>query len=233
MPWWGMAYDSYKPLPFYQPYTVFDRAMVYWKKNGAPKRFTSVALRAGLGNEGGRLLAGFIGLGWIVDSIGTPSSDLKALIDAYGTDAWKPTLRKVLERTYSYIPGDWAELTPEKLSAAILKHAGRPSGALVGAETFFLTAASEAGILLPDAFIHRTARARPKSFGAAEDELEFTSISDAQPPSKKVNGAGRDPVSELLALFDRATMSEKEKDALLILLTHLSSQNPHDRSRQQ
>jgi hypothetical protein len=220
-----MSQDLRKPLPFYGTYALFERAMTYWKQNGIPKRFTSPALKNAVGTEASRIVSGFTGLGWI-DEDGIPSDDLKRLIRSYKEDSWNDTLRSVLESTYTFIPNDWSDLTSSSLRDAFRNFVGREVGTLSGSETFFLTAAAEAGIELPDSFMNRTSRTKPK-----KDHLIGELFSPEPPfksPIRPLNGNGtassvsdRDQVDVLLALFDEGALNEKEKAALLTLLFHL------------
>jgi len=178
-----------------------------------------------------RLLSGFRAMGW-VDEAGIPSEDLRALVRAKNTPEWQSTLRMVLRKAYSFVPDDWEQLTADQLSAAFRKHAGRDADALNGAQTFFIAAAADAGFRLASKLGGRASRARSDN-SANFKFREATSRSDTEDKqtnrSKRTNGAANPNASDdvatqvlnLVALFDDASMTEKEKSAVLTLLAYL------------
>lgn len=158
-----------------------------------------------------------------------PSEDLKALVKAKNTPEWQATLRAVLQKAYSFIPGDWEQLTADQLSRAFREYTGRSEDALNGAQTFFIAAAVDAGIRLTAELALRGTRAR----GDYNINFGFHNATP-KPGNKSANGSDRtngavDPngdddvaqVWSLVALIDDASMTEKEKTAVLTLLAYL------------
>jgi hypothetical protein len=147
-----------RPIPFYQSYAVFYRAMKALKEHGIPTRVDTRRLEPYIGDEAGRVAAGLASLGWI-DEIGRPTNDFKNLVAAFGTEKWSAALAELVPRTYSYLPPGLENITTTQLKDAFIAYAGRDSGAIRNAETFYLCLASEAGFQLSDSFYRRAARA--------------------------------------------------------------------------
>lgn len=221
-----MQHDLKRSPPFYGSHALFERAVSYWKKNGAPKRFTSAGIKSAVGNDASRIISGFIGLGWIDDD-GFPSRNLKVLIDAYGEESWPVALRTAVEEAYSFVPSPWSNLTSSSLRDAFRNFIGRETSIIPNAETFFLTAATAAKIELPETFANRVSRSKPRIYDGKDVKVD--GLFDIKPKHiTSENGSDAShknytmtPVGILFSLFDESRMSEKEKAALVTLAFHI------------
>jgi hypothetical protein len=197
-------------------------------QNGLPELVEVEALTFLSPDTARRLLSGFRAMGWI-DKVGIPSEELRTLVKAKNTPEWESILRAVLQKSYSFIPGDWEQLTAAQLSAAFREYTGRDDEALNGAQTFFIAAAAEAGFRLASELAVRASRAR----GDNSVNLKFRKAT-AKPESnqmnrqERANGAANPnanadvaQILDLLASIDDAEMTDKEKSAALTVLAYL------------
>jgi hypothetical protein len=223
------------PIPFYGSYASFYRAMKALKDKGIPRRVNVRALTPLLGeDEAPRIVAGFLSLSWI-DELRHPTDDLRRLVQAFGEKSWGATIAEILPRTYSFITGNWAELTPDKLHDAFVAYVGRDVGSIRTAETFFLCLASESGIPIDDYFYRRTARAivdATRSIQATEvesaDEVNTDEPLPAEPRKLK-DTEWAEKIWHLTALIDEQDMTAREKDAVLVLLSYLRRREQRER----
>lgn len=226
------------PIPFYGSYASFYRAINALKNNGLPRRIETRTLAHILETaEAPRIVSGFASLGWI-DESGHPSDDLRNLVDAFGEDSWKATIADVLPRTYSFIiPENWGELTPDRLRDALVSYTGSKAEALQSAETFFLCLAYEGGFQLSEAFYRRAARAitDAKRFallgqsGSLRREPAKTGVSsDVTDGTLKMSDLVRQ-ILDLAALIDEEDITDREKNAILILLSYLRRREQRER----
>ena len=221
-----------RPIPYYGTIAAFDRLMARLKASGFPRKMTSsLLIESGVKSEEAyRITSGFKALGWI-DEDSNPSDNLRALVSAHGGDSWPETLRRVLRESYRFIPGDWETLTPESLRRSFVSYVGRDIDAIKSAETFFLAAATEAGIPLSVSFSVRVKLAKP-SLGINSERVPNSSVpppstmeGDHLPPNVFVSfsKANRfaDQLMDLIALADDPGMSVKEKESVLVLAAYL------------
>jgi hypothetical protein len=208
------------------------------KKHGLPRRVSAKALTPYLKEEAVRIVGGFSSIGWI-DANDYPSEDLKALVEAYGGDDWKGVLFRIVPKTYSFIPGDWADLTSETLRDAFVSYVGRDAEAIKSAETFFLCIATEAGFPIPETFYRRVDRPLAEARRVAKiDESESPEVTDEQVSARPkkpyqnqhfVPNIWVEQILNLTALIDEQDMTNKEKDAVLILLSYLRRREQKER----
>lgn len=226
-----------RPIPFYGSYAAFYRAMKALKEIGVPRRIESRTLTQKIGaDEAPRIVSGLQSLGWI-DAIGTPSDDLVALIRAFGEDTWPSAIADVLPKTYSFIPPEWEDLTPPKLRDAFSAYVGRDVGAIRPAETFFLCLASEGRFKIPDALIRRVDRA----VSDAKRTILIAGINErAKNEADKPNATEScrpaplswiDQIWNLTALIDEQDMTDREKNAVLTLLSYLRKREEREREK--
>ena len=215
-----------RPIPFYGPMAVFNRLMARLKTSPFPRKVTSSSLtEIGMRpDEAYRIVSGFKALGWI-DEDANPGSDLSSLVAAYGGETWRETLRMVLQRTYSFVPDDWEGLTPKSLHRAFVSHTGRDIEAVRSAETFFLTAVTEAGISLSAGFAARLKRAKPSTSDSVR-QMVVERLRDVSPPLIPATIVSKsdqfmEQLLDLIALADDPGMSAKEKEAILIVAAYL------------
>jgi hypothetical protein len=196
-----------------------------------------------------RIAAGFYSLGWIDDD-GRPSEDLKYLVEAFGGETWSSVVADVIRRTYSFVPGDWSDLTPGNLREAFVAYVGYDAESLTSAETFFLCLASDAGLpIFHPKFNRRISRALKEAHRVlkpqADEELEevlheprrgvmsecSNTINDKPTPPKTYDirpdketrprpVTWMEQIFNLTTLIDEADMTEREKSAILVLLQY-------------
>jgi hypothetical protein len=227
------APPTIRQIPFYASYASFYRAMNALKKHGLPRRLETRVLMPHLGDDASRIIAGFSTLGWI-DENGRPTDDLKKLVKAFGENSWSGTVAEVMRRTYSFIPGDWADLTPPQLRDAFVAYVGHDVESLRPAETFFLCLATEGALAIYHPKFHRrVARAikdakrsiRISDETKQSDENEETGKKENKPKEEStvIQSGNRwiEQILNLTSLIDELDMTDREKNAVLILLSYL------------
>jgi hypothetical protein len=235
-----------RPIPFYGSYASFLRAVRALKKHGIPSRLASKHLVPFMPkDEPSRVVAGFEAIGWVND-FGQPTSDLTRLVQAFGDEtAWKAALSEIVPRTYEFLPHDWKRMTAGEMHDAFVSHAGRDAGAIRSAETFFLCLATDAGIRLADEFDRRIGRQiadakrsilldaiEEERGGAVSHELTAiipetqTRIGVDHRENRKVDSRSQweiwtEQILNLTAFLDDHNMTDKERTAILTLLSSL------------
>jgi hypothetical protein len=217
----GTTESRKNPLPFYGSFASFERVIAYWKADIIPRRIDSASLAAITRDEAPRIVSGFKSLSWI-DEDYHATDDLRMIVDSYREESWQKTFSGILRRAYAFIPDKWDELTPERLHTAFVNHAGRDIGAVRSAETFFIAAAASAAIRLSSGLANRTPRLRVK---------RAAKVINSEEPGMAQNGGDNikapastpavDQILDLLALIDEIDMTEKEKMAVLTVMSYL------------
>jgi hypothetical protein len=210
------ATESKKPLPFYGSFASFERVIAYWKADIIPRRIDSTSLAVAAKDDAPRIVSGFKNLGWI-DEDHHATDDLRMIVDSYREESWQKTFSGVLRRAYAFVPDKWDELTPERLHTAFVKHAGRDLGAVRSAETFFIAAAASAGIPLSSGLANRTPRLRVKR----AIQVNINSVEGGDKIEATASTSVVDQIWDLLALIDETDMTEKEKMAVLTVMSYL------------
>ena len=212
-------------IPFYASYVQFVRLLELLKgKNIPPRLKSSVLTNLGINaDDTGRLVGGLKAQNWI-DEDYKPTTGLRALVEAYGTSTWPTVLREELVRSYPFVSGNWSELTPELLREAFVSHTRRDIGAVRSAETFFLTAAKEAGVHFSSAFAARTKRVPPNFEGGIHVDPPLPLLEKHQTNGRE-NSEQKSKLTalifDLLELADDPFMNGKEKEAVLTLSAYL------------
>jgi uncharacterized membrane protein len=217
----GTTESRNNPLPFYGSFASFQRVIAYWKTNIIPRRIDSASLAIAAKKDAPRIVSGFKNLGW-VDEDYHATDDLKMIVQSYREESWQKTFSSVLRRAYAFIPDKWDDLTPERLHTAFVSHAGRDIGAVRSAETFFIAAAASAGIPLSSGLANRTPRLRVKKAAQAVNSVGPVIAKNGENDIKSPAGtSGINQILDLLALIDEADMTEKEKMAVLTVMSYL------------
>jgi hypothetical protein len=217
----GTTESRNNPLPFYGSFASFERVIAYWKAHILPRRIDSASLVSAAKNDAPRIVSGFKNLGWI-DEDYHATDDLRAIIDSHAEESWQKTFSGVLRRAYSFIPDKWDELTPERLHTSFVNRTGRDIGAVRSAETFFIAAAASAGIRLSSGLANRTPRLRTKRAVQPTNSVEPVIAKNGENDIKSPAGtSGINQILDLLALIDEADMTEKEKMAVLTVMSYL------------
>jgi hypothetical protein len=226
-------HPSRRQIPFYGSYAGLYRAMKVLK-NGLPRRIETRVFATKLEGEASRVVAGLSALGWI-DEAGCPTEDLHRLVAAFGTDSWGSMLAEVLPRAYPYLQElDLESATNNDLRENLVSYIGRNAETLRNAETFFLCLATEAGRPMSESFSRRASR----GIGEAKRWLRLPEPEEVtkpfgldDPPKAKANAGDNiktptstpaiDQILDLLALIDETDMTEKEKMAVLTVMSYL------------
>lgn len=222
-----------RQFPYYGSYAGFYRVMRELKEKGLPRRIETRNFGPALKNEAARIAAGFSALGW-TDETGKPTEDLSRLVRAFGESSWGSVLSEIVPKAYAFLNGiDLESASNNDLKNAFVSYAGRDAEALRSAETFFLCLAAEAGRPMSEGFARRASRgvgdARrwlklaqtglldddvAKAFGIDEPEKAKTSWSDDM-------GVFAAKIIDLTALLSEGDMTDKEKEAVVVLLSYL------------
>jgi len=231
------AKPNFRPLPIYATYSIYERVMDQFQRDGLPKAIDVKAVTAVPVDPARRLIAGFRAMGWI-DDAGVPNAELRALVKARNTPDWQQTLLAALRNAYSFLPTDWEQLTSAQLTGAFREHTGRDDDALKSAQTFFLAAAIDAGVPLPSALAIRASKTRRDWSTNFKFKGDRESVKETKQkiPAVRRNGAAEPhtdadvaQVWNLLALLDNADVRDEEKDAILTLLAYLKRRSERRR----
>lgn len=139
--------DTSRMIPAYAPFDAFEAFVGKLNHSGIVPDVIHKSLMPNLsGAVQGHLLASLKFLG-LTDSKNQPQQALHDLVEAHGTEAWKPALKKVLDKAYAPILGD---LNIKTAIAKTLIDRFRTNGKTDGdtlkkSIRFFLKALSSAG----------------------------------------------------------------------------------------
>jgi hypothetical protein len=140
-------------MPIYVPFVAFLRLIDRFKAEGIPP---TIAL-SNIGTPEGTGYRYMNGLRWLgmVDSDGNPTTALRDLVFHRKTATWKQTLAAMVRRSYSFLAPAYADQAAGGLHDAFRQHVRREDKSIRKAETFFLSAANEAGLKIHISLLHR------------------------------------------------------------------------------
>lgn len=192
------------------------------KEHQVPSRIDRSVFRNLSGGVVGQLLPALKFLR-LTDDEGTPTTDLKTLVEAYDTDKWSPTLGKILRTAYvPIIALNLETATPSQFDEVFRRtYAGTDE---VGrkSKTFFLTAAQEAGIKISPYIL----KGRKSATRGPTIKRRVTRQHGANPvlPNEPTpaNAAPKTASETLLGYLD-AEMGDAEKNAIWTLLQYFKA----------
>jgi hypothetical protein len=226
-------------MPFYASYAAFYRAMHALQQQGIPRRITTRQF-AQLKDDASRVVAGFTSIG-LIDDDGTPSSELRQLVRAFGTSSWPSLIRGLVQRAYSFVPATLDEMTRPQLHEVFVSHLGRDAESMRNVETFFLCLAAEAGLPMSEPLM----RGADRGVGDAKrwlllSNIESGSVKESDAPTdfapasettntnvnRNVNRTARfaDQIVKLTSLLSEGDMTDDEKRAVITVLSYLGRQ---------
>jgi hypothetical protein len=196
------------------------------KEHGLPKRLSGRAFTTLLGDEGRRMGAHFMAMGW-VDQQDRPTEELVALVEAFGSNSWREALDGMIRGTYAFVPEPWEDLTGETLREAFITHTRRAESQMIAqAETFFLSLALECGVQLTERLYFRAERAHNLVGKRTRDEEDTPESGEPvgktvheKPVISQVNLG--DEVKDQLKAFGTVAESLERVSAILTLSTLL------------
>ncbi len=220
-----------KVTPPYTSFPSFKTLLSKLKEHGIPARIDRSVLGNSFSNAVGSQILTCLKFLGLTDDDNQPTKLLKPLVDEYGTEDWKSSLRIVLEQSY---PSLFA-LNLENASASQFNERFR--SAYNGTDdvqrksmTFFLSAAKDADVKLsPYIMKNKKPRSSPAKRRAVRTPKNNTPNNGANGEN---NGGNYVPPAQtqkmpseiLLGLFD-TKMDQKEQDALWLLIKHFKTKS--------
>lgn len=233
-----------KQIPYYGSYAGFYRALRELKEKGVPRRIGTRFFGPLLKNEATRVVAGFASLGW-TDDLGQPTETLGRIVRSFNGPDWEQTLSEVVPQSYPYL----RDLDLETASSADVRNAfvaylGRDAESLRNAETFFLCIAYESGIPMAESFARRAERGAGDAkrwLKLAEsgvlDADDIDEESEARTPERRharvstsdaATNSTADKIVELSLWLSDGDMTQKEKDAVYVLMAYLGRKHKQE-----
>jgi hypothetical protein len=212
--------------PPYVSYRTFKTFLDDLSREGVPSRIDRSVLTRFSGVVGTQLVHAlrFFGL---VEEDGRPTERLRRLAEAHGSAHWPDTFAELLRKTYAPMFAiDLEAATPSHFSATFRKAFPAADAVVQKCVTFFLYAASDAGVKVsgrvlkgrkpravtpPQAAPRRTRRFEPAA-AAVEAPAPAAAVA---PPAE-----GKKPSEWLLQHFDPGGMDEAEQAAVWTLLKY-------------
>ncbi|MFZ3182480.1 MAG: hypothetical protein WA156_20265 [Methylocystis silviterrae] len=232
-----------KQIPYYGSYAGFYRALRELKEKGIPRRIGTRFFGPAVKNEATRVVAGFASLGW-TDDLGQPSETLRKIVKSFNEPDWEQTLSDVLPQAYPYLQDlDLETASNADMRDAFVAYIGRDVESLRNAETFFLCIAYEAGRPMAESFARRAERgagdARRWLKLAESGVLDDDEVGEDQEPrplerdhSRASSGATAkstaDKIVELSLWLSDGDMTQKEKDAVYVLMAYLARKHKQE-----
>lgn len=210
------------------PYTSFSSLKTLiknLKENGLPSRIDRSVLGNSFSNAVGSQLLTALKFLRLIDGQNHPTSDLKDLVEAHGTDQWAGALQNIIRSAY----GPLFQLNLETASPAQFNERFRT--AYTGADdvqrksmTFFLGAAKDAGIVISQYIMKNkkprsgvTKKRAPKANGGGTSTRES---GHEDPPPPKDETTQKTPSEILLSFFNPLEMKKEEQEAVWVLLKY-------------
>lgn len=140
-----------KIVPPYASYKTFHNYLDSLRENGIPGRLDPSVMKT-LSGQAQSQIRGTLRYFNLIDEDNVPQESLESLVRAQGEE-WKQQLRVILERSYSFLLGDEAgsfdltKATPSQFTVKF-KEMNLNGDTVRKAETFFINAANDAGIVI-------------------------------------------------------------------------------------
>jgi hypothetical protein len=205
--------EARRPLPPYISFRTLTGLIERLKETIVPGQIDSSVLRNYAGGVARQIVAGLKFLG-LIEEGGATTANLKALVEAYGTDAWKDKLTQIIFDAYEPVIG---KLNLETATAAQLDAAFRNYGAdgdvLRKCVAFWVAAVVSAGAQISPHILDRP-RAKPDR---SKRRADRSRLNDDDP-----NAAGVSDETAAMSLPPsgtvRFTVPIPEKSAATMLL---------------
>lgn len=217
------------------PYIAFQTLKTLagsMKENGVPARIDRSVLRNFSGAVGGQLLTALKFLG-LTEPNGTPTDELRALVEAHGTDTWQAVLGATIEAAYDPLfELDLRQASPAQFMERFRQAYPGKDETLRKCMTFFLNAAREADTPISKYIMHnrkpRTAvtKRRVGKNGGTEsngaDDVQPRNEDKRHTPPPVPPRVERTSLDVLMKdIYDPASMQPEEEQAVFTLLRFL------------
>jgi Family of unknown function (DUF5343) len=226
MPGGGSEQARSTRTPPYTSYRTFKTFIEDLRERGVPSRIDRSVLTRFSGVVGTQLMHALRFLGLIEDD-GGPTLRLKALVNAQGAGHWPETLLELLRQQYAPMFAiDLETATPSHFNQAFRKAFPAADAVVQKCVTFFLYAASDAGVKISGRVMKGrkprspTARRRHASAQAPAKEFE-AAPSRPQPDTARIEG--KLPSEILLMHLDPHEMDDDQQAAVWTLLKYFKA----------
>lgn len=154
--------------PPYVSFKSFTTLIEELKTNGLPPQIDRSVLRRFSGGLGSQLLMATKSLGLVADD-NKPTPRGAKLVAAFGTDAWKETLRGVIATSYPFLNDlDLTQATPSMFAEAFKRGTGAKEDVLRKCRSFFLHAAQDADIPIGPRILNGSVPRSPAAAGTTK-----------------------------------------------------------------
>ncbi len=212
--------------PPYTSYRTFKTFIEDLHEHGVPSRIDRSVLTRFSGVVGTQLMHALRFLGLIEDQ-GRPTQRLKELVIAHGAGHWPARLLELLRQEYApMLAIDLETATPSHFNEAFRKAFPAADAVVQKCVTFFLYAASDAGIKISGRVLKgrkpRSLTPRRKPTFAHPPTKEFEAeTSQPQPAAGPIEG--KKPSEILLMHLDPNEMDDEQQAAIWTLLKYFRS----------
>jgi len=144
------------PAAPYVPYRMFKDFLVRLSNDGVPEQVEPANVGTLTLNSANHLIASLRFLR-LADAHGQPTDPMLRLVDSVGTETWATTLELTIRNAYpAMFQIDLSSALPPEFVAAFDRTHGGSAGVRRKSRTFFLHAATDAGIQLHPAIVRST-----------------------------------------------------------------------------
>ena len=224
----GGGSDKAKPMgtPPYTSYRTFKTFIEDLREHGVPSRIDRSVLTHFSGVVGTQLMHALRFLGLIEDQ-GRPTQRLRELVNAEGAARWPDKLSELLRRVYAPMFAINLETaTPSHFNEAFRKAFPAADAVVQKCVTFFLYAASDAGVKISGRVLKGrkprspTPRKKPGPPRAKVDDIDPRPL-EPQPVAPLIEG--KKPSEILLTHLDPNEMDDSEQAAVWTLMKYFKA----------
>ncbi len=215
--------------PPYTSYRTFKTFIEDLHEHGVPSRIDRSVLTRFSGVVGTQVMHALRFLDLIEDQ-GRPTPRLKALVNAHGSGNWSETFLELLRREYSPMFAiDLETATPSHFNEAFRKAFPAADAVVQKCVTFFLYAASDAGIKISGRVLKGrkprslTPRRKPARPALAPPPIREFEASPSPPEAPLPPIEGKKPSEILLLHLDPNAMDDEQQAAVWTLLKYFKS----------
>ena len=224
----GGGSDKAKPMgtPPYTSYRTFKTFIEDLRERGVPSRIDRSVLTHFSGVVGTQLMHALRFLGLIEDQ-GRPTQRLRELVNAEGAARWPDKLSELLRRVYAPMFAiDLETATPSHFNEAFRKAFPAADAVVQKCVTFFLYAASDAGVKISGRVLKGRKPRSPsprKKPGLTQAKAKDAEAGPFEPRPVAPLIEGKKPSEILLTHLDPNEMDDSEQAAVWTLMKYFKA----------
>lgn len=220
------AAGAYKTPP-YVAFKTFSTLIEDLQKHGLPDQIDRSVLRRFSGGVGSQLMSALKALRLVTDD-NRPTTWLQAVVQSYGTEAYKEQIANLLKTGYPYLNSlDLRTATPSQFAEAF-KVTGAKEDVLRKSRTFYLHAAQFAGVELGSRLLSGgSGPRRPSTAGASRRKAVPKGGGTATPaptPTPMPAVVSHQPLHyQIVDILQMEGVGDAEKAAVFTLVSFLTT----------